>query len=194
MPQMYDVDVREQHLRTVDFVCPRCGLDRVGTELQPRRWMMAFHLPIAPLGDLPRVVRCDECEHVADLGILDVPTTDQLVDLLELATVAAMVIAVRSTTGERVQAVSDGAVRLLSDSGYDVDHRRLAALVARTSTLDALDDVRRLRTELTPHGKQNFLHRLTSVAMVGGSLTSKQREGLLTVGRALGMALPHVHG
>lgn len=194
MVKLFGVDVREQQLRSVDFVCPRCGLDRVGSEMQPRRWVTAFRLPIVPLGDLERTVRCDECHHECDVGVLDVPTTDELAHLLEEATSAALVIAVRSTTGDRVHQVSDRAVGMLQESGYGLDQRRFADLVARTATIDAVDRVRRLRTELTPHGKQNFLHRMTTVVTTDGSLTAKQRDALLTVGRALGMASPNVHG
>lgn len=194
MAQLFGVAVREQHLRTVDFVCPKCGLDRIGSVMQPRRWMMALGVPALPLGDLDRVVRCDECHHGCDLGVLDVPTTNELATLLEQATLAAMTVAVRSASGDRVQVVSERALDLLVDAGFDIDHRRFAGVVARTPTLDAIADIRRLSSELTAHGKQNFLHRLTSVVMADGSLTTGQREALLTIGRALGMAPPHVHG
>lgn len=188
------IGVRHRFVRPVEFVCPRCGLDRTGAELVPARWARVFGIPVLPLGEHERVIECDDCGHESDLGVLDVPTTLQLVGILEQATVAALVLAVRASETGRREAVRSSAVDALVEVGYE------AGQVDLSGTVDSLDDpeahrrLRALGNELTTHGKQGFLHRIAAVAMTGMPRGATTREALVGIGCELGMAAPHING
>ena len=96
---IFSIKVRHRHVRAVEFVCPRCGLDRVGTVSTPIRWVHVGRYPLAPLGEHDRVVTCAECDHMCDVGALSVPTTAQLTRLLDDAWLAALTQALQATAG-----------------------------------------------------------------------------------------------
>lgn len=191
---IFSIGVRHRTVRPVEFVCPRCGLDRTGTELTPGRWVRVFGAPILPLGEHSPVVACDDCGHESDLGVLEVPTTDQLAGLLDRATVAAMVSAIRSSEVSRTPDVIAHAEAALGDAGYEPDQVDLDAEVADLTIPEIRLHLRRLGRELTSHGKQGFLHRAAAVAMAGGALDPAARDALVSMGHDLGMAAPHING
>ncbi len=188
------IGVRYRTVRPVEFVCPRCGLDRTGSELVPGRWARVFGVSVLPLGEHEPVIQCDDCGHESDLGVLDVPTTQQLVGILEHATVAALVTAVRTSDLRRIDNVLASAHRALLDVGYEPGQIDLDEAVATLSEVEARDRLRRLGSELTTHGKQGFLHRVAAVAMAGTSLEPAARDALVRMGCDLGMAAPHING
>lgn len=191
---IFSIGVRHRTVRPVEFVCPRCGLDRTGAELVPGRWARLFGVPLLPLGEHDPVVECDDCGHESDLGALDVPTTEQLAGILEQATIAALVTAVRTSDSGRAGDVMAAARQALLDVGYGPGQIDLDDAVAALTPDDAHCVVRRLGRELTTHGKQGFLHRIAAVALTGASLTPSSREALVGIGCDLGMAAPHING
>lgn len=194
---IFSIGVRHRTVRPVEFVCPRCGLDRTGTVLSPVRWAKVARLPVVPLGEADEVVACDDCGHESDLGALDVPTTEQLAQLLEDATAAALAIAVRvneNSDEARRTEVRSRAQQVLEEAGYRSDDARLDADVVTVDDAAARRRFRGLASELTPLGKQSFLHRITSVATGGQALSDAQRASLVEVGNELGMASAHVNG
>lgn len=146
------------------------------------------------MADLDRAIRCDDCGYMSDIGVLDVPTTDQLSRVLQQATAAALVVAIRSTSGEHTPDVVARAIDALEAAGFDHDAKSLAHDVVSLPLDAAIERVRRLRRELTSHGKQGFLHRIISVVMSDESITPAQRNALVAIGSALDMAPPHVNG
>ena len=191
---IFSIGVRHRTVGPVEFVCPRCGLDRLGAELIPGRWARVFGLPIIPLGEHNPVIVCDDCGHESDVGVLDVPTTEQLAGLLDRATVAALVTAIRSSDPARTNEVMAGAEHALRDIGYEPGQVDLDTEVADLTPPEARLHVRRLGRELTTHGKQGFLHRAAAVAMAGGTLDPAARDALVSMGCDLGMAAPHING
>lgn len=189
-----NIGLRYRTVRPVEFVCPRCGLDRTGAELVPGRWARVFSLPVLPLGEHEPVVECDDCGHASDLGALDVPTTEQLADILELATIAALVTAVRTSDSTTTDDVLVSAKRALVDVGYQPGQIDLDDEVSNLGAAEAHLRVRRLGCELTTHGKQGFLHRIAAVTKTDASLAPTTREALVAMGRDLGMAMPHING
>jgi hypothetical protein len=191
---IFSIGERRRTTRAVELVCPRCGLDRTGAAMQPSRWACLFGLPILPLGEFDPIVVCDECGHASDLGVLDVPTTERLAVIVEEATIAAVVAMVTATTGEQIPAVSERAVETVLEAGYGYSARRLAYDVATMSAAARLHRFAALRHEMTAHGKQGFLHRMTAVAMTDASITAAQRDAIVEIGCGLGMAAPHING
>ena len=194
MPTNSKIATRQRAVRELEFVCPRCGLDRLGAEVTVRRWWHVAGVPVLPVGDpFPGVV-CATCEHRYDIDVLEIPTTADLVWVLEAATVAAMVKLVAATPLDREYVVLERAIETLVDNGFDYDHDRLAQAIAAVGSDNGAAQIRRLSRELTPHGKQGLLHRLTNVVMVDGTIMPAQRDALVAIGRQLGLSAVHVNG
>ncbi len=194
MPTKSKVATRQRAVRKLEFVCPRCGLDRAGGEVTVRRWWHVAGVPVLPLGEPYPAVVCDTCHHRYDIDVLEIPTTADLVWVLEAATVAAMVALVAATPLDREDGVLVRAIETLVDNGFDYDHDRLAHAIAALGSDNGAAQIRRLRHELTSHGKQGLLHRLTTVVMDDGTITSTQRDALIGIGRQLGLSAVHVNG
>jgi hypothetical protein len=188
------LEVRHRTTRPVELVCPRCGLDRTGQVVVPTRWACAFGVPVARLGQEESLVVCDECGHTSDLGALDVPTTAQLATLLRDATVAALVLAVRSTDREAFDAVYEAALVELTDAGFGDARATFRNELDELSPAEARLRLRRIGHELTSYGKQGFLHRVTSALADSEPLDQTQRDALVGIGCDLGMAAPHING
>lgn len=191
---IFSIGVRHRTVRPVEFVCPRCGLDRPGAELVPGRWVRIFGVAVLPLGEHEPLIGCDDCGHESDLGALDVPTTEQLAGILERATVSALVTVVRASEPARADEVLAAARRAVLDVGYEPGQIDLDAAVATLPGDEAHRGIRRVGPELTTHGKQGFLHRVVAVAMTGTTLAPASREALVGIGCDLGMAAPHING
>lgn len=193
MNHIWTIEVRDRMVRRAPFVCPRCGLDREGAEVEPQRWFTVLHVPIIPLATLDHVVRCDVCEHRTDIGVLEIPTTDLLAAYLDDAlrhSVATVVRAGASPTA----ATLDAAVAVVEADGHDYDLAQLEADLVGLDDTGTRERLSRLRHELTAHGKQSLLHRMAALAQVDGRLAVDQRRALVDIGVALGMPAPHING
>lgn len=189
---IFSIGVRRRTVRSVELVCPRCGLDRTGAETVASRWACVLGVPIVPLAEHDPEITCDECGHSSDLGVLEVPTTSQLATLLHEATVGALVLAVRTADSESKAAARAAADVALDDAGLASERTTF------DDALDTLGDIelrlrlRRVGTELTAFGKQSFLHRIAAVGAASG--TAASRDALVQIGCDLGMAAPHING
>jgi hypothetical protein len=191
---IFSIEVRRRAIRSVEFVCPHCGLDRTGAEATPTRYAHVLGVPLIRLGELDAIVVCDDCQRACDVGVLDVPTTTQLSSLLEAATIAGAVTVVRAAGNRSNAGIAHRAVAVLREAGYQYDAQQLARDVATVGDATAKARLERLQHELTPHGKQGFLHRMSAIAMADGALTARQRDALVGIGCALAMAAPHING
>src|SRR5262245_1377353 len=79
------VAVRSTPICAVDFVCPRCGVDRDGTVLEQQSWFHLFGIPCVPLATLEGAVDCATCGHRAGLAVLEVVTNGALTECLATA-------------------------------------------------------------------------------------------------------------
>lgn len=189
---IFSIEVRQRAVRSVELVCPRCGLDRTGAETVPARWACVLGVPIVPLGEHDPIVTCDDCGHASDLGVLDVPTTAQLSTLLREATVGALVLAVRATETVDREAARTAAAAALDDAGFSAERATFDAALQTVDDVEARLRLRRVGRELTAFGKQGFLHRIASVAAASG--TARTRDALVQIGCDLRMAAPHING
>ena len=196
MSRWYGIETHDRMVRQALFVCPRCGLDRDGTEFEPRRWVTVLGVPVVPLGSDEHVLCCNVCDHRCDLGVLDIPTTEVLAGYLADATRHAVTAVVRagvSTDGGAHSAVRRAAVDTMLAEGFRYDDDRLDSDVAgldRTGTVAALE---RLADEMTPYGKQAFLHRIAAVAHAAGEIGDTERATLIDLGIALRMPAMHIN-
>ena len=189
---IFSIDVRQRQVRSVELVCPRCGLDRPGAETIPTRWACVLGVPIVPLGEHDPVITCDECGHSSDLGVLDVPTTAQLSEILSEATIAAIVLVVRTAeSGDRATARAAAAVAL-DDAGLSSDITTFDEALESLTEVEARLRLRRVSHELTAFGKQGFLHRIAAVGAASGNAGT--RDALVQIGCDLRMAAPHING
>jgi hypothetical protein len=195
--KMHGVGVRTKPISQVEFVCPRCGADRAGTVVEQQRWYHVLGIPCVPLAMLDGAVDCDACGHRASLAVLEVLTASALTECLALAMryAAASMVKASVTDGDGITTeMLDEVFDLMIVSGYEYDEVTLAA------DLSAIDDsalasvLRPLVDELTPHGKQGFLHRMVAIALADGALTRTEQITLVQIGVDLGMAAPHING
>lgn len=193
MNPIWAIEVRNRRVRTTQFVCPRCGMDREGAELEPQRWFTVLTTPLVPLATLARVVECDVCLHQSDIAVLEVPTSDLLAAYIDDGLRHAVTTVVRAG-GTPSDETRQAAVAAVMANGHDYDLERFDADLVGLDDIATVERLHRLIDELTPHGKQSFLHRLAAVAQVDGALTAAQRRALVDIGVALGMSAPHING
>lgn len=199
MATRWGVEVHDRTVQQVEFVCPRCGLDRTGCEVQRQRWFSVAGLSLIPLATLPNDVVCDSCGQRCDVGVLEVPTTAQLAGYLTDAVRGSMAIVVRSGRTNAFDfsittAVAEAAISAMQTDGYDYNETQLHDDVARLDDDTARSSLNRLTNELTPHGKQGFLHRMAAIASANGTVSVRQHRSLIEIGVALGMPAPHING
>ena len=191
------VGVRSKRISQVEFVCPRCGADRAGIVVEQQRWFHVLGIPCVPLATLDGAVDCNTCGHRSSLAVLEVLTASALSECLALAMRYATASMVRASVADGdgiTTEMLDEIFDLMIVSGYEYDELTLAA------DLSAVDDgaltgaLRPLVEELTPHGKQGFLHRMVAIALADGALTRTEQMTLVRIGVDLGMAAPHING
>jgi len=195
--KLHGVGVRAKRISQVEFVCPRCGLDRSGAVVEQQRWYHVVGVPVVPLATLDSAVHCDECGHRAGLSVLEVLTASALSECLALAmryATAAMVKASIADGDGITMEMLDEIFDLMLVSGYEYDEVTLAADLTDLDDTALAAALRPLVEELTPHGKQGFLHRMVAIALADGAMTRTEQITLVQVGVALGMAAPHING
>lgn len=196
MSRWYGIDVRDHMIRQALFVCPRCGLDRDGTEFEPRKWVTALGIPLVPVGRLEHVLSCNVCDHRCDLGVLEIPTTEVLAGYLSDATRNGVVAVVRAgaTSPETIDPdVRRLAVDTLLADGCRYDDDRLDDDIIGLDHVAVMNSMRRLSKEMTTYGKQAFLHRLAALAFAHGEVCETQRLVLVDIGIALSMPAMHIN-
>lgn len=157
-----------------------------------RSWRCVGRVPVAPVGDEERAVVCVECGHQCDIGVLEIPTTAQLAVLLERASVSAVAIVVRASTMREAAAVIARSIETLAADGYAYDEARLMSEIGQGTRESDQHHIRKLRHELTHHGKLGFVHRASAVVATDGPPSPAHQEALIAIGSALGVAASHV--
>lgn len=199
MRAMWGVEIRRKTVRQTEYVCPRCGVDRIGSEVEPQRWFVIANLPLIPLATMPNEIMCDTCGHRSDLGVLEIPTTAQLTSYLEMAVRCSIAFVVRSGRANAFDFKIDSSVvalalAVMTADGHAYDEAQLRDDVANLDDDDARSSLGHLTGELTHHGKQGFLHRMASLAVSDGPMNARQHRALAEIGVALGMSAPHING
>jgi hypothetical protein len=197
MSRMWGVEVRIRTVADATYVCPACGLDRDGVEIEPQRWFTVLGLPLIPLATLEPQIECGTCGHRCDVAVLDVPTSDLLGVYLDDALRHAVATIVRAGVGpggEIDRSTHQAAINTIIADGRSYDDQQFEADLTGLDDIDTANRLRRLTDELTAHGKQSFLHRMASIAMADGVLTDRERQSLVEIGVALGMSAPHING
>jgi hypothetical protein len=193
----HGVGVRTKPISHVEFVCPRCGADRAGTVVEQQRWYHLLGVPCVPLAALDGAVDCDTCGHRASLAVLEVLTARALAECLELAMRYASASMVKASVADGdgiTTELLDEIFDLMIVSGYEYDELTLAADLSAIDGHALTGTLRPLAEELTPHGKQSFLHRMVAIALADGALTHTEQTTLVRIGIDLGMAAPHING
>jgi hypothetical protein len=193
---MTAITIRTKPLRAVEFVCPQCGVDRPGTVVDQRRWMSVLGVPLVPLAVLDPMVECAACAHRCGIGVLTIPTSATLGDLLAQALRHAIASVLRAgdSAAAPTAEVERRAVAMMRNAGFGYDRFDLDHDLAQLRDAGTAPMMLPLSDELTAHGKQSLLHRLYGLAAAGGGPTRAQLDLLVRIGVALGMAAPHING
>jgi len=199
MKGIWGVEVRRRTIGQADYVCPRCGLDRVGSEIEPQRWFKIANMSLFPVATMPTEITCDTCAHRSEIAVLEIPTTAQLTDYLEMAVRSSIAFVVRSGRANAFDfnidtSVVSLAMAVMAADGNDYDEAQLRDDVAGISDDDARNSLGLLTAELTSHGKQSFLHRMASIALADGPISAREQHSLVEIGVTLGMSAPHING
>ena len=195
--KLHGVSVRAKRISQVEFVCPRCGIDRSGAVVEQQRWYHMVGVPVVPLATLDSAVHCDACGHRAGLSVLEVLTASALTECLAMAmryATASMVKASIADGDGITMELLDEIFDLMIVSGYEYDELTLAGDLSDIDETALAVALRPLAEELTPHGKQGFLHRMVAIALADGALTRTEQVTLVQIGVELGMAAPHING
>jgi tellurite resistance protein len=191
------IAVRAKAVRPVMFVCPRCEADSPGHVVRLQRWMLLLNVPVVPLATLDPKVECDGCGYQAGLGVLDIPTADQLAEWLTAAMRSAVATVVRAGAeagGHIADDVRSEAIDVMISAGHIYDQATLNHDVATLIEGDTEMCLRLIRDELSSHGKQGFLQRMIAISLADGELSIEEQRAIVAVGVALGMAAPHING
>lgn len=188
--------IRTSAVRDVDFVCPHCGVDREGSVVELERWLGVGRVPLVRLSRIGPMVECHACAHHCGVGLLNIPTTKALEELLRNALRYAIVSVVRSGrgVGPANDDVERHAVSIMRNAGYLYDRFDLDDDLRDLSESGVVPHVRPLADELTVHGKQSLLHKLHTLATLDSAMRPSQRDALVRVGLALGMSAGHING
>ena len=195
--KVHGVGVRTKAISQVEFVCPMCGADRDGTVVEQQRWYHVLGIPCVPLATLDGAVDCNTCGHRSGLAVLEVLTASALTECLATAmryATASMVKASIADGDGITTEMLDEVFDLMIVSGYEYDELTLAADLSAIDERALAGALRPLIEELTPHGKQGFLHRMVAIALADGALTHSEQVTLVQIGVDLGMAAPHING
>jgi hypothetical protein len=196
MSKLTSIVIRTKVRSRIELVCPRCGVDRNGDVVDQQRWGCVLGLPVVRLATLEPRIECTECRYQAGMCVLEIPTAAMLAERLESAmrsAIATMVRAADDPSGAAFD-LTDEAVRTMQHAGYDYDAAMLAHDLANTDDIETSARLRLLIDDLTPHGKQGFLHRMIAIALTDGPITNNERRAIERMGGALGMARPHLIG
>jgi hypothetical protein len=195
--KLHGVGVRTRPICEVDFVCPCCGVDRAGTVVEQQRWYHVFGIPCVPLATLDEAVDCATCGHRSGVAVLEVLTanelTARLATAMRCATASMVKASIDDGDGIGVEML-DAVFDLMMVSGYEYDEIMLAGDLSAIDSDLLSSALRPLVDELTPHGKQGFLHRMVAIALADGGFTRSEQQTLVDIGVALGMAAPHING
>jgi hypothetical protein len=198
MRQLTGITTRAKNHRPVEFVCPRCGVDRAGAVVELQRWYCVLGRGVMPLAKLGERVECGDCSYRAGLAVLDVPTAAMLAQRLEQAMRSAAATMVRAAFHDGGRSVDidviDEVIDVLRSNGYDYDEAVLQADLTATNDIETLAFVRLIADELTAYGKQSFVHKMLAIAVADGPVTSSEQRAISRIGVALGMVPPHLNG
>jgi hypothetical protein len=113
------------------FHCERCGGDRPYRHRSGRRWANLFGIPLARLDGTVEHLRCAVCGTCYRVGLLAVPTIEQMLIALLVGTKAA-VLAMLRAGGAGSPAARRRAVQMIRAAGAPDYHdgRLLAALAS----------------------------------------------------------------
>jgi hypothetical protein len=196
MSKLTSIVIRAKVRSRIELVCPRCGVDRDGNVVDQQRWGCVLGVPVVRLATLDPMIECTECRYQAGMCVLEIPTAAVLAERLESAMRSAMATMVRAAddpNGDDYD-LTDEAVRMMRQAGYVYDARMLADDLVATDDIETSARLRLLIDDLTPHGKQGFLHRMIALALTDGPISSNERRAIERMGSALGMARPHLIG
>jgi hypothetical protein len=178
---------------TGTFHCPVCGLDRGYRLRAPRAWFHLFWIPLVPLRRGADVVECDVCRSKFSPDVLEVPTSDQLGELLSrgMRTAAAYLI----TAAEAGPEALPRAVAVLQRSlGPTYSRELLEADLAAHRQGSDFAVLGRLAGQLDLLGREQLLRVLADLELAIADGYAPDWSRLGDVAAALGVTPTHLQG
>ena len=181
------------------FHCERCGGDRPYRHRSGRRWAHLLGVPVASLGDTGEHLLCTICRTCYRVGLLAVPTMEQMLVVL-LAGTKAAVLAMLSAGGAGSPAARRRGIQLIREAGApEYDDGLLTAALADPDAASQLPEadgpvaglrpaIEAFSVQLEIPAREWFLAKVVEVGLADGSLSAAERDVAGTVARYLGMS------
>jgi len=186
------------------FHCPSCGGDRRYRLLRPRMWVHVFWVPLVPLRPGETYVECDGCPGRFHPGVLEVPTSERLAEVLfrGTRTAAAYVLVGLLATprpgwaGPQPEADDLGRALGVLQRPLGPDYSRdllVADLAAHWEGTD-FEVLHQLSGQLTALGKEGLLRGLADLVLALSRGGEPDWRRIAEVAAALGVTPVHRRG
>jgi len=178
---------------TGTFHCPVCGVDRGYRLRTPRAWFHLFWIPLVPMRRGADIAECDVCRTRFSPAALEVPTSEQLGELLSrgVRTAAAYLI----TSAEAGPDALPRAVAVLQRSlGPGYSRELLEADLAAHRQGSDFAVLGRLAGQLDVLGREQLLRGLADLELVIADGRAPDWSRLGDVAAALGVTPTHLRG
>ena len=175
------------------FHCPVCGVDRGYRLRHPRSWFHLFWIPLVPMRQGEPFVECDVCRSRFEPGVLGVPTSERLGELLSrgVRTAAAYLITSAEASGETLAR----AVTVLQRSlGPTYTREVLEADLAAHRHGTDFAVLGQLAASLDVLGKEQLLRGLADLELTLANGREPDWGRLGDVAAALGVTPAHLRG
>ncbi len=175
------------------FFSPATRMDGPYDLVVARRWFTLFWIPLIPLSVVGTYVRCGVTKRLFDPQVLSNPTNEEFTAQLAggLREVLAAVLMADEVAGaeERRVAVELGSRQI---PGYNDE--TLVADLQRVGQSPLDERLRYLSEALTTLGKEQLLSTAAAIMAAEQVIDPRTDQRVRSIGEALGMSPPHVHG
>jgi hypothetical protein len=181
------------------FHCHRCGGDREYRHRAGRRWIALLFIPVIPLGKVGEHVRCTVCGTRYRMGVLQLPTTEQMLAALPAGMRAAATVVLQAGGGSSAPARRKAIDSVKGAGQEDYDDAALDADLSTTAmsvhpARDLAGPLNRLALQLAVPAREWFLADAVRIGLADGPLSDEERHAAQEIAAQLGMTSAQARG
>jgi len=179
------------------FHCGRCGGDRSYVVEGIRRWFTFFFIPVFPIsGILSRRVRCTSCHGLYDPGVLEIPTSDAMADLVSRAFRQSAVAILKAGDPNSAVARSSAVANIeeFYQGAYRYDSETLEGDLGEADASHLSIYVSPIANRVGTEGAELSVARCAQIALADGSLTGGEEDALRVLGESFNLSSAHLSG
>ena len=181
------------------FHCHRCGGDREYRHRAGRRWITLLLIPVIPLSKTGEHVSCAVCGTCYRMGVLQLPTSAQMLAALPAGVRAAATAVLCAGGGDSaparrraIDAIKGAGLEDYDDAALDAD----LATSARSANpaQDLAGPLNRLAIQLAVPAREWFLADAVRIGLADGPLSDEERHAAQEIAAQLGMTPAQARG